>query len=683
MTILLAIAFFSTLFFFGWQTARFALHENKIERLIALSGIFGIGLYVFFINISGLFIPIQTVFYLVLFFFLLFASACFFCRRFRIFGGQRPLEWGIDKKWRWILFLFTLFFVISIGVISFSHPMDLFTLREPTAATMAEGNFPPKEIWSPDNPLLYHYAPDLLSAAIYKVTGMPLYLAYGFQKAILSGVLFLLAFIFVNSFFPSVFVAFWSSLFMFYSGSLVFLKGFGGIPVLFDKFVLGKEVSAPFKFVTDAIGEESGLPVINYVLQIHWGAMAFALLLAVAYIYFHLLNRDETPNRSPAIFMAGFMLALLALVAESYFVILAFVLFAFPFILFLFRRYDGTLKKYFITSFFILLIAVPIAIFQGGVLKSAVYQELRISSAGNTSEVMLYTDKNLNKVPIRLNTSLFSHDGTSTFNISFFVKWVLLLVVLIPAFVFLFKQQFELAVFLASATFLFFGAPLLFYSDFPLINENLERFFYPVNLFGGLVVGLFLATLYLRARRPSFKLVLLFLTIILSAQGLWTHFVWLSFGYPPGGQWNPNSMFFADAGTFEAGAYRWVKENTAISDRFLIIRDEYSECGFSGAPNCLFIFNTGRMAPIFKWHQAIRIEDEKASRKIDQFDTVSKNCSSSILRELGYNYIYVDERWSNSMETKCLKNNKLDLVFENSNGAKFVRIYLIKGYGLR
>ncbi|GEM_PF-2255748 len=678
MTILLAIAFFSTLFFFGWQTARFALRENKIERLAALSGIFGIGLYVFFINISGLFIPIQTVFYLVLFLFLLFASACFFCRRFRIFGDQKPLEWGIDKKWRWILFLFTLFFVISIGLISLSHPMDLFTLREPTAVTIAEGNFPPKEIWSPDNPLLYHYAPDLLSAAIYKATGMPLYLAYSFQKAILSGVIFLLAFIFANSFFPSVFAAFWSSLFMFYSGSLVFLKGFGGIPVLFDKFFLGKEVSAPFKFVTDAIGEESGLPVINYVLQIHWGAMAFALLLAVAYIYFHLLNRDETPNRWPAIFVAGFMLALLALVAESYFVIMAAVLFAFPFILYLFRRHEGTLKKYFTTSFFILLIAVPIAIFQGGVLKGAVYQQLHISRAGTADEVMLYTDRKLDIAPIQFGISLVSSDGKPKYDIVFLARWVLLFAVLVPAFFFLFRQSFELAVFLLLAIILFFAPSLLFHSEFKYINENLERFFYPVNLLGGMVVGLFLATLYLRARRLSFKLVLLFLTIVLSAQGLWTHLVWLSFGYPPGGQWNPNSMFFADAGTFEAGAYRWVKENTAISDRFLIIRDEYSECGFSGAPNCLFIFNTGRVAPIFKWHQAIRIEDDKASRKIDQFEVVRKNCDSAILQELGYNYIYVDERWSNGMEAKCLGNNKLNLVFESGNGDKFVRVYLIK-----
>lgn len=678
LTTFLTIAFFSVLFFFGWQVARLVLRENRIERLTALGGIFGIGLYIFFLNAIGFFMPIQTAFYAVLYGFLLSAIVGFFWRRLRTVGHQESLEWGIDGKWRKILLIVSLFFVISTGSISFRHPMDLFTLREPTAMTMVEGNFPPKEIWSPDNLLQYHYAPDLFSAAIYKVTGMPLYLAYDFQKAILSGVIFLLAFILINSFFPSVFVAFWSSVLMFYSGSLVFLGGLGGVPTLFDKYILGKEVLAPFKFVTDAIGEASGLPVVNYVIGVHWGAMAFALMLVVVYIYFHLLNSDETGNRWPAIFVAGFMLALLALVAESFFVALTAVLFVFPFVSFLFNRHKEMLERKFVISFFILLLAVPMAIFQGGVLKSAVYQQLHISKSGNGNEVMLYTEKKLGISPIQFGISLVSSDEKPKYDIVFLARWVLLFAILVPAFFFLFRQSFELAAFLLLVVILFFAPPLLLHSEFKYINENLERFFYPVNLFGGLVAGLFLATSYINTHRLLLKRVLLSIAIILMAQGLWTQFVWLSFGYPPGGLWNPNLKFFAEANTFEAVAYRWVKENTIIRDRFLIIRDEYSECGFSGAPNCLFIFNTGRMAPIFRWHQAIRIEDEAASHKIDQFEEIRKNCDSAILRELGFNYIYVDERWSKGMEAKCLQDNKLDLVFKNSDGGKFVRIYSIK-----
>ncbi|MBS3116683.1 hypothetical protein J4421_03750 [Candidatus Woesearchaeota archaeon] len=682
MIILLTITFFLILFFFGWQTASWVLNENRIERLIALSGIFGIGLYLFFLNIIGFFIQIQIAFYAVLFSFLFLATGGILWQRFRVTSRKYTLEWGIDKKWRWILLSTTLFFVVSVGLISFRHPMDFFTLREPTAVTISEGNFPPREIWSPENRLRYHYASDLLSAAIHKVTGVPIYLAYDFQKAVLSGTLFLMAFILINSFFPSVFVAFWSSTLMFYSGSLIFLKGLGGITALFDKYILGKEVAAPFKFITEAIGEESGLPVINYIVQIHWGAMAFVLMLVAVYIYFHLLNRNEVKNYWPAVFVAGFLLAFLALVAESYFVILAVVLFIFPFILFFFRKYNGMFKKSFTISFLILLIAIPTAIFQGGVLKSAVYQELR-PSFGNADEVMLYTDDKIDKAPIQFGTPLTLYDGKPIYDVSFLVKWLLLFAVLVPAFVFLFKRHFELAIFLTLATLLFFEIPFFFYSDFPLINENLERFFYPVNLFGGLVAGLFLATLFISISRKSWrKLAILFLVAVLTTQGLWTHFVWFSLGYPPGGS-TPNSMFFAKDETLEGDAYKWVKENTTMSDQFLIIKDEYSECGFSGAPNCLFILNTGRMAPIFRWHQAIRIEDNASSQKIDQFNEVSKNCNFDIVQKLGFTYLYVDERWSNGMEKKCLESNELDLVFNDGDEANFVRIYSIKSDNMR
>jgi len=119
MTILLSAAYFSVLFFFGWQAARWILNENRIEHLIAFAGVFGIGLYVFFVNIAGLFIPIQIVFYLVASIFLLFASALFFCRRFQIFGDQRPLELGLNARWRKVLLGSALFLTLSVGFISF------------------------------------------------------------------------------------------------------------------------------------------------------------------------------------------------------------------------------------------------------------------------------------------------------------------------------------------------------------------------------------------------------------------------------------------------------------------------------------------------------------------------------------------------------------------------------------
>ncbi|MEK7567332.1 MAG: hypothetical protein AAB513_00215 [Patescibacteria group bacterium] len=683
MTIFLAIAFFSILFFFGWQTARFIFNENRIEYLIAFAGIFGIGLYTFFINVAGLFIPIQTAFYLILLIFLLLALTCYASRRLQIFGHQKHLEWGIDTRWRKILLFFTLFLTLSVGLISFRHPMDLATIREPTAATIAEGNFPPMEIFSPTNPFRYHYAPDLFSAAIHKVTDMPLYLAYDFQNAILSGTLFLLVFLFIKLFFANNFVAFFSSLSTVYAGTLVFFEGFKGIPVLYNKYILEQEIQAPFKFISDAIVGEYTTPVINSVITLHWGAMAFSLMMIVVYIYFRLLQTEKEDRRTLIFFTGGFLFALLALVSESYFAVLSVIFFSFPFIFYFFERDTVKAKKVFVTSFFLLLIALPVAFSQGGLLSAALAQQLHLPSTQNSDETILYANNKDNVGPFKFGTPWLLYDGKPLYNPQFLVEWILLLAVLGPALVFLFRSRFDLALFLTSLILLFFSIPLFIDSDFPILAGQLGRFFYPINLFGGLLVGLFLATLYLRMQKPLLKGVLLFFVFILMAQGLFTHSVWLAFGYPLGGAWNPNAKFFAEAGTLEANAYSWVKKNTTTHDIFLIIKDDYTECGASSAPNCLFILNTGRMAPIFT-HRGTgdNTESETSSpEKAILFSEASKSCTPNILRKLNYGYIYVDGEWRLGMEEKCVKNNNLELVFEGTEETKFIRIYKIKEGG--
>ncbi|MDO8729224.1 MAG: hypothetical protein Q7K26_05080 [bacterium] len=684
MVILLTIAFFSTLFFFGWQIARWVLNENRIEHLIAFSGIFGLGLYVFFINIVGLFIPIQTVFYLVLVVFLLFASICFLGRRLRVFGDQRTLEWGISGRWRKILLGSTLFLTLSVGLISFNSHMDLAAARVATAVTMAEGNFPPMEIFNPTDPLYYHYAPDLFSAATYKITGMPIYAAYDLQRAILSGVLFLLGFFLIKLFFLDTATAFFASLSMMYAGTLVFFNGLNGIPALYHKFILGQEIYAPFKFVSDAIVGEYTTPVINSVITQHWGTMAFALMMAVVYIYFFLLYEENRGHHIPAFFAGGFLFALLALVSEPYFAVLGVVIFLFPFVFFLFKRDWTSAKKIFISSFILLSITLLAALFQGGLLRPALAQQLHLSSSKNAYNAVLRTSNqsnlNNNSNFFRVGTPWLLHDGKPIYDPLFLAEFTLLLVVLVPALVFLFKRRFQLALFLTGLLLLFFSVPLLIDSDFPDLAGQLGRFFLPIPLFGGLVIGLVLTTLYRRAQKSLLKGSLLLLAFVLIAQGLWTHSVWVAFGDPPG-TWNPNAKFFAQADTLETKAYSWVKKNTTIKDLFLIIKDNYdAECGVSTVPNCLFILNTGRMAPTFMltgiWGDTMANTSSPDMAAL--FSEVSKSCDSDILRKLNYSYVYVDGEWSKGMEAKCIKSNELNLMFQISEGEEFIRIYKIE-----
>ncbi|MDP3763179.1 MAG: hypothetical protein Q8Q92_00765 [bacterium] len=683
MVFFLSIIYFSTLFFFGWQVARWILNENRIEYLIAFAGILGIGLYTFFINIAGLFILIQTVFYLVLFVFLLFASICYFGRRLQIFGDQRPLEWSVSAPWRKILLFWVLFLTLSVGLISFRHPMDRASTREPTAATMAEGNFPPVEIFNPTDLLRYHYAPDLFAAATYKVTGVPLYVAYALERAILSGTIFLFGFLLVLLFFPGqFFVAFFSSISMMYAGSLVFFNIFSGIPGLYQKYILGQNIPAPFKFVSDAIIGEYTTPVINSVVNMHWGAMALALMLAIVYLYFFLLQRKNENHFIAAFFAGGFLLALLALVSEPYFVVLCIIIFIFPFLSF-FKGDQANLKKVFITSFVLLAMALPTAFFQGGLLRSAVVQQFRPSSSEKAYDSILYTSSttSISTHSFEVGIPWLLYDGKPVYNPRFLAEFILLLAILVPALIFLFKQRFQLALFLTGLLLLFFFIPLFVNSDLPELSVQLVKFFNPVPLFGGLAAGLFLATRYLRTHKPLLKGVLLFLAFVLMAQGIWTHAVWSVFGNPPDLTWSsPNAKFFAQVGTPEAVAYTWIKNNTVADDLFLIIKDNHFDCGVYSAPNCLFVFNTGRMAPTYKIESDTNttVAGVPSQDKFALFSEVSKNCDPDILQELRYHYLYVDEEWREGMEAMCIKKNELDLVFQVREGEKFIRIYEIK-----
>ena len=683
MEFFLSIIYFSTLFFFGWQAARWILNENRIEHLVAFSGILGIGLYTFFINIAGLFMPIQTVFYLILIFFLLFASICYFGRRLQIFGDQRPLKWSVSAPWRKMLLFFALFLTLSVGLISFRHPMDRASTREPTAATIAEGNFPPVEIFNPTDELRYHYAPDLFAAATYKVTGVPLYVAYDLERAILSGTLFLFGFLLVLLFFPGqFFVAFFSSISMMYAGSLVFFNIFSGIPELYQKFILGQNIPAPFKFVSDAIVGEYTTPVINSVVNMHWGAMALALMLAIVYLYFSLLQRENRNHFIAAFFAGGFLLALLALVSEPYFAVLCIIIFIFPFLSF-FKRDLMNVKKVFITSFVLLAIALPTAFFQGGLLRSAVVQQLGLSSDKDAYDSTFYTSSttSISTHSFKVSMPWLLYDDKPVYSPRFLAEFILLLAILVPALIYLFKQRFQLALFLTGLLLLFFFIPLFVDSDLPELAVQLVKFFNPVPLFGGLAVGLFLATRYLRTHKPLLKGVLLSLAFVIIAQGIWTHAVWLAFGNPPALTWSsPNAKLFAQVGTPEAVAYTWIKKNTAADDLFLIIKDDHFDCGVYGAPNCLFVFNTGRMAPTFKLESDTNttVAGVPSQDKFALFSEAGKNCDSGTLRELRYNYLYVDDQWSEGMEAMCIKKNELDLVFQIREGEKFIRIYEIK-----
>lgn len=656
-----SIVYFAILFFFGWQAAQYFLKEKRIEHLLPLAGILGIGFYIFSINVIGHFIAIQTTFYLVLAVFLLAGLILF-----RLNRSQLPY-WELEVKWRKILLGSTLLLVLVSGVVSFRSPPQQQASVEPLAATIAEGNFPPLEIWQPKYPLFYHYARELFSAAIHKTTGLPLYLALDLQVAVLVGILFLLGFILIKKFCKNNLGALIASFMMLYLGSLNFLKSIGGFQVLYNFYIRHQEVSAPFKFVGDAMSSEFSAPAVNFMSVLSTVTLAFPLIVAIIYLYFLLVGQRVHKIN---ILFVGVLLALLALAAEAYFAVLSLIIFIYPLIT---RN-----KKTLIISLAILAIAWPIALVQGGVLTGMAAPYLSLG-LGNGYVFSFDTAADnffvINKTPWFL--PYFEFDGGTGFAIyhpKFLMEFGLMIILLIPASLFLFKKYRELADFVVPFWVISFLIPFFITFSNPTHTGDMTRFFYPINLLGGLIIGLFLADIYGSLRKKLFKTAIIFIAVILAAQGLIFQAVFLSVGYPAG-VWNAAAESFLPQNSSEEKAYDWIRKNTTIDDRILIIKNNYEG---RSAINYEFIVNTGRMAPTYTyfWDQTYW-SLVPPSPEFNSFQKIKEDCSSSDIESLNYTYLYVNGEWTEGMEEKCLSGNNLELKFEAGEESEFIRIYRI------
>ncbi len=659
------IIFWGILFFFGYQLAKWLFKKSRIETLIVLSGLIGAGLYVFFINAIGYFVPIGITFYLVLLIFAIIGFILFLTNKPKI------LNWGINKKWRKILLVTVLLLVIVTFIVDNRFPIggdQILLSCMPAAATMAEGNFPPKASWVPPYPLRYHYGPHLFAAAIYKITDLPLYMAYDMQVAISVGILFLLGFILIKKFIKDNKKALASSIAMLCAGSLVFLKGAKGIPILYNKYILHQDIFAPFKFVFEMVLVLFSEPAIERMVRFPTNALSFVLIIGIIYLYFSINNNKKI------IVLVALLLAVLALFAETFFAVLCFLLLVYPLAYGLLRKNWLSAKKFLISSLLILIIAVPIAFIQGGVLTHYLgvdgHNLILHQTYGYTDTELLERGFEINKTPWILMTRIGKDNKLPIYGLEFLLQWGLLLFLVVVATIYFWKKHFKRILFLILSFFTFFLIPFIII--FPLSLASTERFFYPANLFGGLIAGLLLSSLYFKkkcSKRKWFKKLIICIAVILVLQGLIFQLIFLTTGYPPG-KWNNVNEFFAKQGSFDSTTYEWIKKNTTIDDYFLVL--ESSDYGMG--PNAKFIMNTGRITPTYRYRAGYEPMDLLESHAFEQF---IKDCDSVLMKYLNYKYLYVNEDWPEGLEEKCLENNDLFLEFEDKERGEFVRIYKV------
>lgn len=670
ITFILNIIFWSVLFFCGWQVSRFVFKEKKIEVLLPLSFVIGVSIYLFLLNLSSYFIPITTNFYLVLGFLLLVSLFLFILRRSR---KIERLEWGINKRGVVLVFATTLIIMILIGLVSarILGGDELSQYHLPSAASIAGGNFPVKELNMPENYQAYHYAPNLLFAAIFKITNLPIWFASDLTTFLFSGVIFLLCFLLARLIIKHNIKAFLVALVAVLAGGFRFIYIIPGLKTLFQHFVLQENIAHPFKFLAFVWDARplltNSLP--NLLLDI-WAPLGWALFLTLIFICLNYLPRTDISRYSKVILMV-ICLSILALTIETSFVIICLVLLVYPFILFFKQKNKSRLKYLIICSLLVLIMTAILVLIQGGTI-TVILRNI-LEKKPSLGQPMI--------------PSFFNHPWAFLSNgqllpfysKDFLMNFGLVYLLIIPASIFILRHYFKKGLFLILISFSSFVIPFLI--SFNLFwQDTVNRLFYSVNFIWALMVAIFLLAIRDCFKKSKFikNYLIFFLLIIICLDG----FVFL-LSRPFYAQLFPTiheDSFLArlkKPSPIEVKAYSWVRRNTTIKDYFLTF-DNIDEVGnkFPIAQTYRFVFYTQRLAPIYLegGHNYIATPNPKNPSSF-KYKEVIKTCNQDILKELKYKYLFVNNNWPVGLEEKCLADNDLKLELEVVEDDSFTRIY--------
>lgn len=633
------IIFFGVLFVLGWQLSRFILREKRIEVLLPLGAVLGIGFYIFFLNLFSYLINITISFYLVCLFFALISYFLYRLSRKR----EKP-EWGISKSWRIVLLVTLLSLAVFAGMNKVWGPQsgELGYGHLTLVATVAEGNFPIMAVFAPEFPAQQHYGYHLFTAAITKITHLPVWFSFDLFRSIFAVLTFLLGFLLIKYFCRSNFKAWLASLVMIFGGNLNLIYGLQGLS------------SGNFRFLNDMIFGKAlrGGFITHYIHYSDWVVLGFALTIAIIYLYFRAINDQK--NWLKISFAAGIMFALLALSAELFFGGLAAVLISYPFIYAILRRDRKSGKFYLKSSLIILFLGLTIAVFQGGILTLTIQQNFFSSALPSTHYLSIN--------PEYLIKGLFYADENVLIPFSsktFFLAWGWMILFIIPVAIYVLKRYFQLGLFLFLLISASFFIPLILTAGES--QGNFMRTNFLTALFWNLIFGLFIARLFLFFQKKWQRLLMIILISGVVFQGLSYAVLFSTFldrkGEP-----------IEKANSAELEVFNWIKKNTTVKDYFLTFPKELSGLYYDGK----FTIYTGRISPDY-WYlvkkiNLLKMENEgilDAERAL--YVKILEECDPTALDVLKYRYLYVNENWPRGLEEKCLAGNDLKLVFQSGD----------------
>ncbi len=650
----LLLLFFAVTLFFGSAFSAAVLGERRVFAVWPFGVLIGINAYLFLVNLISYAVPLGLGVWLVLA--LLAAAAIPLWRA--AFGSGRAVFAPSGLQARELVLLFGVAVLISAvsGIIALRTLQydDLSLGHLPLAATMVEGNFPIMDPSAPDRPMAYHYVSEIFTVALHQIAGTPLWLGYDIQTFLMSGTLFLMAFLLAFHLRRN----FWSSLaaafLLFYGGGLTWLYFTEGLSPLWQTYVLGQAVPAPWKFVASMT-----IPQLwsGFVFIMNNHAIEIGLAVTVFVLYCCLRAFKDDPRWLRFALVGGVSFGYLALSAETNFAVLgaAFLLVLAVEILFRLRhrsKPDGVFfwgRHALAVLPIVLGLGAVLAAFQGGILSS-------FSSGGLARSLSLTW---------RFWVVDFA-ERTGPFLIGSWLFWVELgLSPLVALTALYFFRRERPILFLALPAVLAFGAP--FFLRYAGGGE-------PRRLFGSLalpvlsfLVGLFLVEVWpqLRERlgRSASLRVVLSLLFLVASSSLLFQLVYLVTPLGSVGKFNrPFIERPSPPRPIDERAYQWIRAHTTLQDRFF-------PYGLNGTN---FIRETGRFIPSEINLTTLEVHAEQYAA----YRAIFGSCDRSGFAMLKARYVYLSPDVSvKDFESQCLRNIGAELVYADRDNADFRRIY--------
>jgi len=323
---------------------------------------------------------------------------------------------GITRKQLLYLALFSALLLFVYALIFFANNVFDEGLQRSYSLSIANGNFPVRDPFNFSYSIQYHYGFNLLVAGVAVISGLSIIRSLDISLLVIILPVFWMVFALVYRLTKNYKMGFLSAWLFFFAGGLRYLTVFGHIQysgVYFEDYlrqvanlffsnipnsgILGPGYFHPYSIDTYAV-----------LLYHPPTAMVMPIILLVVWLLYE--RESFSGNKTILNIAIGVLIGLTALVSEDKFLVVVAALGIFA-LWKLFSQKVGSVKEFarrLLREYgFMFLIAIPLALFQGGVLTDMFFGMFKISKLNLVGSISTASALSLRYIPGIISTSGF------------------------------------------------------------------------------------------------------------------------------------------------------------------------------------------------------------------------------------------------------------------------------------